>query len=49
MAYRNGTYVAFDGQGTTDPTQSENSHSHIAMTSGGASPSVKNGFDLESH
>lgn len=23
MAYRNGTYVAFDGQGTTDPTQSD--------------------------
>lgn len=23
MAYRNGTYIAFDGQGTTDPTQSD--------------------------
>lgn len=23
MAYRNGTYVAFDGQGTTNPTQSD--------------------------
>ena len=23
MSYRNGTYVAFDGQGTTDPTQSD--------------------------
>lgn len=23
MAYRNGTYVAFDGQGTTDPSQSD--------------------------
>lgn len=23
MAYRNGTYVAFDGQGTTDPTKSD--------------------------
>lgn len=24
MAYRNGTYIAFDGQGTTDPTKSDN-------------------------
>lgn len=23
MSYRNGTYIAFDGQGTTDPTQSD--------------------------
>ena len=23
MAYRNGTYIAFDGQGKTDPTQSD--------------------------
>lgn len=23
MAYRNGTYIAFDGQGTTDPTKSD--------------------------
>lgn len=23
MAYRNGTYVAFDGQATTNPTQSD--------------------------
>ena len=23
MAYRNGTYVAFDGNGTTDPTKSD--------------------------
>ena len=23
MAYRNGTYVAFDGQGTVNPTQSD--------------------------
>ena len=23
MVYRNGTYVAFDGNGTTDPTQGD--------------------------
>ena len=23
MPYRNGTYIAFDGQGTADPTESD--------------------------
>lgn len=29
MSYRNGTYVAFDGQGTTDPTQSDRRYLEI--------------------
>ncbi|NOJ73562.1 TIR domain-containing protein [Paenibacillus alvei] len=42
MAYRNGTYVAFDGNGTTDPTKGDMKYYGLLQ-----SWNVSNKFDLQ--